>query len=118
MKRIDSEGRDVTYLPGLWSEDDTKQHQLDFCVVAGPCYGVRVPKENGLRSIYFKDTDTGRLILHVGYSFVRAVDKCEMTVFVPEKMLPFDVECFLNGMRSVERMKAFDPWTGTLPDPE
>lgn len=118
MKRIDSEGRDVTYLPGLWSEDDTKQHQLDFCVVAGPCYGLKVPKENGLRSIFFKDTKTGRLILHVGYSFVANSDKSELTVFVPEKMLPFDVECFLNGLRSVERMKAFDPWTGILPDPE
>lgn len=118
MTRTDSEGRDVTDLPGLWSEDDTKHHQLDFCVVAGPCYGAKIPEENGLRSIFCLPEGTGKPILHVAYSFVRNSDKCELTVFVPEKMLPFDVECFLNGLRSVERMKAFDPWTGILPDPE
>lgn len=32
VRRIDSEGRDVTDMPGLWSEDDTERRLNPFLV--------------------------------------------------------------------------------------
>jgi hypothetical protein len=116
MTRTDNQGRNVTDVSGLSEADTDWRRGLDFCVIGGPCHGVKIPKENGLRSICLKDTETKGLLLHLPHVFVANGSDFKLTIFAPEKMQDLDVAEFLNGLWTVERMKAFNPWTGTFPE--
>lgn len=47
MKRIDSEGRDVTDLPGLWDESDTAKsdHAHELTIIIGQLAALRCDLE-------------------------------------------------------------------------